>query len=144
MRNAQTQRWATALRHRLTDSEPHLWQRIRRRQIRGLRFRRQAAVGPYIADFACLEIALIIEVDGGQHIDSAHDWSRDEYLHAQGYRVLRFWSSDVLARTDAVLDSIYQATDAPTLTLPRRPGEGKLLDTACRRVSQSDALCIAD
>ena len=113
MRNALTQQRATSLRHELTDSEQHLWQQLRRRQIRGLRFRRQVPIGPYIADFACIDIALIIEVDGGQHFDSQHDRTRDQYLHAQGFRVLRFWSNDVLRQTDAVVEAIYQATQMP-------------------------------
>ena len=84
LRNALTQQRATTLRRSVTDSERHLWQRLRRRQLNGLRFRRQVPIGPYIADFACLEILLIVEVDGGQHADSAHDRTRDAYLIEQG------------------------------------------------------------
>lgn len=83
--------------------------RLRRRQIENLRFRRQVPIGPYIADFACLEIQLVIEIDGRQHIDSKHDLIRDMYLETQGYQVLRFWSNEVLSQTDAVLESIFQA-----------------------------------
>jgi very-short-patch-repair endonuclease len=110
MRNALTQRRATTLRHTLTDSEQQLWQRLRRRQVRGLRFRRQVPIGPYIADFACLEIALIIEIDGGQHAGSEYDRIRDAFLRKSGFRVLRYWSHDVLIRTDVVMEAIFSET----------------------------------
>lgn len=113
MRNALTQRRATSLRHSLTDSEQALWRLLRRRQINGLRFRRQVPIGPYIADFACLEISVVIEVDGSQHIDSEHDRVRDQYLKAQGFRLLRFWSNDVLRDTQSVAEAIYRATKMP-------------------------------
>jgi primosomal protein N' (replication factor Y) len=113
MRNALSQRRATELRQRLTDAEQELWRRLRRRQIRGLRFRRQTPIGPYITDFVCLEVKLAIEVDGSQHADSHHDVIRDEYFRKNGYEVLRYWSHDVLRETDAVVESIYQAIKTP-------------------------------
>jgi very-short-patch-repair endonuclease len=113
MRNPLTQHRATKLRRTLTDSEQLLWKHLRRRQIRGYRFRRQVPVGPYIADFVCLELGLIIEVDGGQHADSTHDKNRDRYLNAQGFRVLRFWSRDVLLPTEAVLENIDEEVGKP-------------------------------
>ena len=58
---------ARALRKRLTDAERHLWQRLRRKQIDGIRFRRQVPLGCYIVDFVCYEARVIVEVDGGQH-----------------------------------------------------------------------------
>jgi very-short-patch-repair endonuclease len=113
MRNALAQRRATELRRQLTDTETALWHRLRRRQINGLHFRRQVPIGSYIADFACAEIKLIIEVDGSQHANSSHDAARDAYLRKQGYRILRFWSHDVLLSTDSVVQSIYEATKMP-------------------------------
>jgi len=113
MRNRITQQRATALRNKATDSEQKLWRYLRRRQIRGLRFRRQVPIGPYIADFACLEIALIIEVDGGQHLESERDVVRERYLRAQGFCILRFWNNQVLSETEAVLQMIFEATGMP-------------------------------
>ena len=76
------------------------------------KFRRQFPVGPYIADFACIEKRLIIELDGGQHAAVVvRDEERTVYLKAQGYRVLRFWNNDMLNQSDAVLEAIRQAID---------------------------------
>jgi very-short-patch-repair endonuclease len=58
---------ARNLRRDATRAERRLWTGLRRKQIEGFRFRRQVALGPFIADFACLEARLIIEVDGATH-----------------------------------------------------------------------------
>ncbi|HEX2655235.1 MAG TPA: endonuclease domain-containing protein [Xanthobacteraceae bacterium] len=80
-----------------------LWLALRDRRLGGFKFTRQISVGPYIADFVCRERKLIIEVDGGQHADSLSDRYRDEYIKRLGYRILRFWNSDVLTNKDGVL-----------------------------------------
>jgi very-short-patch-repair endonuclease len=81
----------------MTDAERKLWRYLRMRQLDGHKFRRQVPVGPYIADFVCPKGMAVIEVDGGQHADAqAYDSRRDEYMHAQGHRVLRFWNNNVL------------------------------------------------
>lgn len=78
---------ARALRQSLTDAESLLWFRLRNRQFMGLKFRRQRPIGNYIADFACLEIGLVIELDGGQHTEQiAYDTRREEAMKAQGFR----------------------------------------------------------
>jgi very-short-patch-repair endonuclease len=59
-------------------------------------------------DFICLELKLIVEVDGGQHADSQADAKRTGWLESEGYRVIRFWNNDVLKNTDAVLQSLYE------------------------------------
>ena len=118
MRNALSQRRATSLRNSVTDSEKALWRKLRKRQLCNLYFRRQMPIGPYIADFACSEISLIIEVDGGQHMDSKHDVLRDRFLSKEGFRVLRFWSNDVLTRIDAVMEEIYRAVRAAKMPPP--------------------------
>ncbi len=86
-----------------------LWMYLRRRQLNGAHFRKQCPIGPYIADFACLEAKLIIELDGSQHADSATDAVRDAWFTAHGYRVLRFWNNDVLQNTDGVFLTITEA-----------------------------------
>jgi len=63
-------------------------------------------IGSYIVDFACLRRKLVIEVDGGQHLESEADSIRDRWLKGQGYRVLRFWNHDVLRNTEGVLEVI--------------------------------------
>jgi very-short-patch-repair endonuclease len=92
-----------------TDAEMRLWKYLRRRQLNGFYFRKQCPVGPYIADFACLDARLIIELDGGQHAESVHDAARDAWFTAHGYRTLRFWNNDVLANTEGVITLIIEA-----------------------------------
>ncbi len=109
MRNDAKRGFARVLRSRMTDAERRLWRALRRHQLGGHRFRRQVPIGPYVVDFACLELKLVIEADGGQHLDSALDALRTRRLARNGYRVLRFWDDDVLLRTEIVLDAIVRA-----------------------------------
>ena len=112
MRERLTQSRAIKLRRSLTDSEQRLWRYLRRRYLRGCRFRRQVPIGPYIADFACLYPAIVIEIDGGQHAEqTAYDATRDAFLNQRGFKVLRFWSNEVLTQTDAVLAVIWRALE---------------------------------
>ena len=110
----------------MTDAETALWWRLRHRQLNGHRFRQQVPIGPYIADFACLAARLVVEVDGGQHIDDAdRDERRTAWLEERGYRVLRFWNTDVLTNIEAVLETMLRALPAapPPRPSPAR-GEG--------------------
>ena len=109
MRNGAKTRFARNLRKALTPAETHLWYHLRRRQLARFRFRKQHPIGPYVADFACVERKLIVELDGSQHLDSAHDETRDAYLRGEGFRVLRFWNDDALLRTDEVLTVVLAA-----------------------------------
>jgi very-short-patch-repair endonuclease len=100
----------------MTIAEHKLWTLIRRRQPLGYRFRRQHPIGPYIADFVCLEVKLIIEVDGSQHAEELNaykDRDRTLWLASQGFRVLRFWNGDVLAHRKNVVDVIERALSSP-------------------------------
>ena len=107
--NAKTE-FARALRRNQTDAERILWQQLRNRQMLGCKFRRQQVMGPYIADFLCLEPKLVIEIDGGQHAEQqVYDAQRSQYLQHLGYRVLRFWNHEVLQQRDAVLEAIRLA-----------------------------------
>ena len=97
-----------------TDAETLLWQCIRDRQL-GLKFRRQHAIGDYIADFICLEISLIIEVDGEYHNSEEQqekDTIRTKYLNEQGFYVLRFTNNEVINQTEWVLKSIIASPPA--------------------------------
>ena len=89
-----------------TDAETVLWNRIRNRQIDGYKFVRQYPIAGYICDFVCREKRLVIEVDGGQHNESAADAIRDHRLGEEGYKVIRFWNNDVLGNTEGVLLTI--------------------------------------
>jgi len=110
---------ARALRRDMTEAERTLWRRLRRQQFMDARFRRQVPIGPYIADFACLKARLIIEIDGSQHVEAAaYDARRDAFLKREGFKVLRFWNNDVVARADSVMEAIFVALDGVRLRHP--------------------------
>ncbi len=104
--NKKLQSNANALRKNMTKAEACIWKYVlRAKQLKGLQFRRQRAIGKYIADFACLEKWLIIEIDGGTHnIDSVaqYDKVREADLIELGFRVVRFTDKDVLENIDGV------------------------------------------
>src|ERR1700761_4182770 len=87
---------ARRLRVDQTDAETVLWNRIRNRRIDAHKFVRQKPIENYICDFVCREKMIVIEVDGGQHSESAKDARRDRRLVEAGYKALRFWNNDVL------------------------------------------------
>ncbi len=95
-----------------TDAEHRLWYFLRRQQLGGHKFRRQYPLAGYIADFVCVPARLVIELDGGQHLDALeYDRRRTEALQREGYRVLRFWNDDVLLRTQDVLAEIFRVLE---------------------------------
>jgi len=101
---------ARELRQRSTDSERRLWHWLRNRQIDGVKFRRQVPLGAYVVDFLAADHRLVIEIDGGQHASQQdYDRRRTAWLEAQGYRVIRFWSNEVLANTEGVIAAIGAA-----------------------------------
>lgn len=124
---------ARELRANMTDAEQKLWSVLRRKNLNGLRFRRQFSLGPYFADFICLPARLIIEVDGGQHAEEeqmAHDQRRTAWLNSQNFRVLRFWNLDVLENLEGVVDAIDGALRQPlprdaARRAPSREGRGE-------------------
>ncbi len=121
---------ARTMRLKPTEAESAMWRLLRHRRLVGFKFRRQVPLDYFIADFLCYPARLIIELDGSQHAQSTDDARRDEYLRSQGFRVLRFWNSDVLARPTAVLETIWYALHTPSSApsghlLPQR-GEGGL------------------
>ena len=114
MRQRQKIALARRLRREMTDAEHQLWHHLRNRAFTGFKFRRQHPVGPYVADFACLEKRLIVELDGSQHLDSSPDAIRDRWLGRVGYTVLRFWNNEVFEELDGVLEVIHAALQQPS------------------------------
>jgi very-short-patch-repair endonuclease len=106
-----TNRHARELRRNATREEQKMWQHLRNRQLGGHKFRRQASVGGSAADFLCAERRLIVELDGGQHSEEA-DAARTSHLERLGYRVIRFWNSDVNENLHAVLERILAECEA--------------------------------
>ena len=113
---------ARALRRQQTEAEALLWKHLRSRQLLGLKFRRQHPIGPCFADFACIEIGLVIELDGGQHADegaAAQDTARALCMAAAGFTTRRFWNHEVLQQTAAVLETIAHCANTLTPALSR-------------------------
>jgi very-short-patch-repair endonuclease len=99
---------ARKLRRDSTDAERLLWMHLRARRMAGRKFRRQVVIGPYIVDFVCFDAGLIIEADGGQHLEQQpEDDARTAFLESSGYKVLRFWNNEILCDTESVLEQIY-------------------------------------
>ena len=122
---------ARALRGRMTDAERKLWARLRNRQLAGHRFRRQVPLGKFVADFACYNARLVVELDGDQHAGGGHvgmgedDAVRRKWLEDRGFLILRFWNNEVLENTEGVLETIAQALEdrKPPHPGPLPPGE---------------------
>jgi 2-isopropylmalate synthase len=104
---------ARALRQSLTDAERKLWYVMRDRRMQAVKFRRQAPVGPYIADFLCVKHKLVVEADGSQHGESVRDEARDAWFVRNDYRVLRFWNHEILKAQENVLATIAAACGLP-------------------------------
>ncbi|MGH7027621.1 endonuclease domain-containing protein [Brevundimonas sp.] len=117
-----------------TTTESALWTLLRDRRLHGIKFRRQVPIGPYVADFTCHGLKLIIEADGGiHHLHEERDANRDAWLAEAGYTVLRFDNSVILRNPnlvfDAIREHIKQSRCHPSSDLLRRPpspsrGEG--------------------
>ncbi len=105
---------ARKLRRNSTDAELKLWHFLRNRNLAGHKFRRQHPLPPYVVDFVCIESKLIVELDGGQHLEQvAHDEKRTAYFESQDFRLIRFWNDDVLLRSEAVLEEVLRNLTNP-------------------------------
>jgi very-short-patch-repair endonuclease len=108
--SASIRRAAKKLRASTTPHERVLWRALKQLPLDGTHFRRQAPIGPYVVDFFCPAARLIIELDGGHHNDdetAGRDSERQLWLEKEGYRVVRFWNSEITADLSAVLERIY-------------------------------------
>ena len=117
---------ARDLRHKQAPAEKILWFCLRDRRLNGFKFRRQVAVGRYVADFYCAACKLIVELDGNSHFDQeTYDARRTEWLTTQGYHVVRYANTDVHKYLDAVLNNLL--TECERLA-PDRAGEVECVD----------------
>jgi very-short-patch-repair endonuclease len=122
---------ARTLRRDATDAERALWRELRDRRLGGYKFRRQHPIDAYIADFVCIETKLVIEVDGGQHMEPVNaraDAARTRHLEGLGFTVLRFDNRQVLMERAAVLGRIHEwllGRDPHPSPLPQA-GEGAI------------------
>jgi very-short-patch-repair endonuclease len=111
---------APRLRKAMTEAEKKLWRHLRDMpSLEQTHFRRQVAIGSYVVDFCCLKHRLIIEVDGEIHkaVEAmSYDGQRDEYLRAEGFRILRFSNSEVMPGGERVLNSVRLALGGATPT----------------------------
>ncbi len=103
-----------------TEAEKRLWTLLRDRRLATFKFRRQQIIDFYIVDFVCFSERLIIEADGSQHTDCPSDARRDAFLQAHGFRVLRFWNNDILARRESVAAAV-----SATLSTPHPPAAAR-------------------
>lgn len=103
--SAQQTEHARDLRRDAADVEKLLWNRLRGEQL-GMKFRRQEPILGFIADFVAHEARLIVELDGGQHNDAPADDRRTRMLEQAGFRVIRFWNTEVIENIDGVVERI--------------------------------------
>ena len=103
--------FAKTMRTNATDAESLMWQLLRAKRFINLKFRRQHVIAPYIVDFYCHEIGLVIELDGSQHgtVDAIeYDAERTKFLEALGLKVVRYWNHEVLSQADFVLENLWE------------------------------------
>jgi len=100
----------------MTEAEVMLWSRLRLKRLNGAHFRRQHPIGPYVADFACVPVRLVLEVDGATHSSArevAYDRRRDAYMAKRGWRVVRVNNDDMYRNLDGVCEMIFGLTPPP-------------------------------
>jgi very-short-patch-repair endonuclease len=100
------------LRKNPTPAEKKLWSRLKDRQVNGVKFRRQHAIGNYIPDFCAIKEKLIIELDGSQHLEQEeYDNERTKYFESLGYKVIRFWNNQIMNDMNSVILAITYALE---------------------------------
>ena len=119
---------ARHMRHTPTFHEELLWTLLRNRRLEHLKFRRQAPLGRYIADFVCLRHRLVVEADGPFH-DPAKDAVRDAWLRSDGFRVLRLPNSAISNKPEEIVAAILEAVAHPPTNDFDAPSDRYALDT---------------
>ena len=110
--NPRLLRHAKRMRHLPTEAETQLWRQLRAGRLCAYKFKRQQPIGRFIVDFVCFTHKLIVEVDGGQHVEmQLKDEARTAWLETQGFQVIRFWNDDVLLRRQFVLEEVLRVLE---------------------------------
>src|SRR5438105_4153456 len=114
---------ARRLRREMTWPEKLVWSRLKNQQLLGLKFRKQHPIGPFIADFFCASLSLVVEIDGMSHTDVEADAERQKRLEERGLTVVRFSNDDVIGDLDSVIQNLAElaarlAGNHPPLTAP--------------------------
>jgi very-short-patch-repair endonuclease len=114
-REEKARTYAKVLRKNLTKAEAVIWSKIKGKNLNGHHFRRQHPIGPFIADFACVEGKVVLEIDGGTHMTSegiAKDARRTAFLEGEGWHVVRVWNNQVYDNRDGVLRALDEIVTA--------------------------------
>jgi very-short-patch-repair endonuclease len=129
---------AKHMRRKMPDAEFKLWCELRNGALDGLKFRRQQPMGNYIVDFYCADAKLIVEVDGEQHSTPEHrraDAERTKWFEAQGYRVVRFWTNEVMHELEGVCAAILAASRGEWSNPPSETGRHRSRKERSRALS---------
>ncbi len=116
---------AQELRNNATPAERLLWRQLSRRQLNGWKFSRQMPVGPFVCDFMCRELGLVIEIDGGQHSENPGDATRTAYIESEGFRVVRYWNNEVRDNLPGVIENLRALLDRAHPLPPPASGRGR-------------------
>lgn len=90
----------------MTWPEKFFWSRVKASKFQNLKFRKQHLIGPFVMDFYCASVGLVIEIDGDSHVDRQADAERQQYLQRLGLIVLRYTNDAVLQELDSVMDNL--------------------------------------
>jgi very-short-patch-repair endonuclease len=124
MRDPRLIGFAKQMRREMTAAEKRLWFEIRAKRFFGVKFRTQKVIGRYIADFSSREPMLVVELDGGTHVDrEMYDAIRTDYLNEQGYKVIRFLNLEIFENLDGVLETLAFYVQTPPLPTLSPEGE---------------------
>ena len=114
-REATARSHAKVMRKNLTKAEAVMWGKIKGKNLNGHHFRRQHPIGPFIADFACVEGKVVLEVDGATHNseeEQAYDGRRTSFLESEGWHVVRVWNNQIYNNRDGVLRALDEIVTA--------------------------------
>jgi len=116
------QQRARELRREMTPTECILWKQLRDRRFAGFKFRRQKPLGGFIVDFYCAAASLVVELDGESHVGKERrDARRQQALEQQGFKVLRFWDTDVYENLEGVLEVVWRECNTRSGGPPPHP-----------------------